>query len=343
MEADIIFHLLNPEYAPITVCYEITGTATNYVDYGEIPDCVTFEEGADSALIHINAYHDGIIEGEETIILIIENTLGCIVRYDTVEFVITDYVDMVTATSPNTTICQGQEIDIWVQTVNGIPLYTYLWEPEPSENDTITVSPEEPGEYTYTVTITDMCMDTIVDSTSVTVLPVCELETFYFEAYLNPGLLYDVFGDVTGDTVFIVFPPGTNLNGLIPSYTFSNEECSDTVGTITDFTEPIVYQFFGPGGCLSEWIVIADVEVGQNEYLKNEIQIFPNPVRDNILISNAQGYDLTVINNLGMKILERRLADNKISIDISSLKKGIYFFHFKGNEKSIIEKVVKNH
>ncbi len=28
VEADIIFRLPNPEYAPITVCYEITGTAT---------------------------------------------------------------------------------------------------------------------------------------------------------------------------------------------------------------------------------------------------------------------------------------------------------------------------
>ncbi len=84
MEADIIFRLPSPEYAPITVCYEIAGTAINGIDYEEIPDCVTFEEGADSAVIHINAYHDGIIEGEETIELIIENTLGCIVRYDTV-------------------------------------------------------------------------------------------------------------------------------------------------------------------------------------------------------------------------------------------------------------------
>ncbi len=211
-------------------------------------------------------------------------------------------------------------------TANGIPPYAYSWEPEPSENDTITVSPEEPGEYTYTVTITDMCMDTIVDSTSVTVFPVCELETFYFEAYLNPGLLYDVFGDVMGDTVFIVFPPGTNLNGLIPSFTFSNEECSDTVGTITDFTEPIVYQFFGPGGCMSEWIVIADVEVGQNEHLKNEIQIFPNPAKDQVKYIECQGFYVSLISNVGTEVYAGKLINNnKQSISIILNREYIIF------------------
>ena len=33
VEADIIFILPNPEYAPITVCFEITGTAHNIIDY----------------------------------------------------------------------------------------------------------------------------------------------------------------------------------------------------------------------------------------------------------------------------------------------------------------------
>jgi hypothetical protein len=114
VEADVIFRLPNPDYAPVTVCYEIGGTAVNGIDYEEIPDCVTFEEGEDSAYFHINAFKDGIIEGEETIELIIENTLGCIVRYDTVVITILDYVDMVPAISPNTMICSGQEVDLWV-------------------------------------------------------------------------------------------------------------------------------------------------------------------------------------------------------------------------------------
>ncbi|PJF33841.1 MAG: hypothetical protein CUN57_01095, partial [Phototrophicales bacterium] len=85
VEADIIFKLPNPSYAPLTVCFEIGGTATNGVDYEEIDDCITFEEDQDTAIIHIVPLKDDLIEGEESIIFIIENTLGCIVRYDTVE------------------------------------------------------------------------------------------------------------------------------------------------------------------------------------------------------------------------------------------------------------------
>ena len=50
VEADVVFKLPNAEYAPVTICFEITGTAINGVDYEEIDNCITFEEGEDSAL-----------------------------------------------------------------------------------------------------------------------------------------------------------------------------------------------------------------------------------------------------------------------------------------------------
>ena|GEM_PF-342749 len=174
VEADIIFRLPNPEYAPITVCFEITGTATNGVDYEEIDPCITFEEGEDSVAIHIVPLKDGILEGEENIVLIIENTLGCIVRYDTVEFIIIDYVDMVTQTSPNTMICEGQQIQIWVNTVLGIPPYTFDWEGFAINNDTITVSPDTTT--TFIVNVMDMCMDTVTDSIKVMVFPTPDVD-----------------------------------------------------------------------------------------------------------------------------------------------------------------------
>ena len=48
VEADLIFKLPGVEYAPVTICYEITGTASNGADYEWIDNCVTFEEGEDS-------------------------------------------------------------------------------------------------------------------------------------------------------------------------------------------------------------------------------------------------------------------------------------------------------
>lgn len=346
--AEIVFRLPNTSFAPATINFEIVngpGFAHTPEDYGDengdvIQPFVIFEEGQDSVSIHIVAWLDNILEGDEMIQFIIENTLGCEIRYDTVTYMITDYNSMVDIISPPTVICQGQEIDLWVNVASGFPPYTYLWEPGGSTNDTITVSPEEPGEYTYKVTIHDMCLDTIMDSTIVTVFPVCELETFYFEAYLNPGLPFDVFGEVMNDSVFVVFPPGTNLNGLIPSYTFENEDCIDSVGSINDFTNPVVYVIYGPGGCASEWTVIAEVEVGQNELSQKEIQIFPNPAKEQLNILYANGFKVSLVSNMGIEVYTNTIKNRKQIIDINHLEPGIYYLKFENKDEEFVRKVV---
>ena len=48
---------------------------------------------------------------------------------------------MVSLASPNTTICQGHETELWVQVFNGFPPYQYYWEPGGFTDDTITVKP----------------------------------------------------------------------------------------------------------------------------------------------------------------------------------------------------------
>ena len=216
VEADIIFILPNPDYAPITVCFEITGTAVNGEDYELIDNCVTFEEGEDSAMIHVVPLKDGIIEGPETIRLIIENTLGCIVRYDTVEFIIVDYVDMITDISPNTMICEGQPVELWVNTFNGIPPYTYDWEGYSIDNDTITVYPDTTTW--FLVNVMDLCLDTVSDSVKITVFQtpdvdigpdsavICEGDSLVLNA--GSGFLSYLWQDGSNDSTYIVTEEG---------------------------------------------------------------------------------------------------------------------------------------
>lgn len=246
VEADIIFKLPNPEYAPITVYFEVGGTADPGAypdgDFEEaIPSSITFEEDQDTAVIHVAPVKDGIIEGEETLVLIIENTLGCIVRYDTVEFIIVDYVDMVTQMSPNTMICQGQQIEIYVNTFNGIPVYTYEWEGFSINNDTILVAPDTTT--TFFVNVMDMCMDTVTDSTLVTVFPLPEV---------------DLGGDSTfmcaGDTLTL------NAGGGYLGY-FWNDGSTDS--TYQVLAGGLYYvTVFGPGGCsITDSIFISETAI----------------------------------------------------------------------------------
>lgn len=228
VEADIIFRLPDPSYAPITVCFEIEGTATNGIDYEPIDNCVTFEEGEDSVAIHVVPLKDIAIEGEETIRLIIENTLGCIIRYDTVEFVIVDYIDMITQTSPNTVICQGQTVDLWVQTYNGIPTYSYEWNGFSVDNDTLSVTPDTTTM--FYVQVMDLCLDTVSDSIQVIVFPNPEVD-------LGP----DTTVICEGDSLLL------NAGGGYLGY-FWQDGSSDSTFKVTE--EGLYFvTVVGPGGC----------------------------------------------------------------------------------------------
>ncbi len=174
VEADIVFKLPNASYAPITITYELTGDAINGVDYETIPEFITIPEGEDSAFIHVVPLQDGVEEGDEELIIILKNELGCTIRYDTVIFIIIDYIDIETETTPTTALCQGQSIDIWCHTENGIPPYTYQWLEPPVNTDSLNVTPEETT--TYYVEVVDMCGGSTTDSVTIEVLEMPELE-----------------------------------------------------------------------------------------------------------------------------------------------------------------------
>ncbi|MCF8368124.1 MAG: gliding motility-associated C-terminal domain-containing protein [Bacteroidales bacterium] len=238
VEADIIFKLPDPDYAPVTVYWDMSESTANpaaFIPDGgdfeeEIPDSLVFEMGQDSVAIHVIPVYDELLEGIENLRLIITNTLGCIVRYDTVDFIISDYIAMEDTISPPTVICQGQSIDIWVNTFNGIPPYTFEWEDIPENNDTITVMPLETT--TYYVEITDMCLDSIIDSTTVTVFPLPELD-------LGPDTGYMCNGDT------LVLSAGAGYLGY-----FWQDGSSDTAFAVVE--EGLYFvTVFGPGGCAS--------------------------------------------------------------------------------------------
>jgi gliding motility-associated-like protein len=229
--AEVIFTLPDASYAPVTICFDIQGTATNGLDYEFIDNCITFEEGQDTAIVNIVPLRDSIIEGDETIILIIENILGCIVRYDTITFIITDYIDMVTVASPNTAICAGMETQLHVKVFNGIPPYTYEWEGLEFTTDTIIVTPDTTTTYYFQAI--DMCLDTITDSIKVIVFPIPEVD-------LGPDSLYMC----EGDTIILDAGP----NGIL-GYFWQN----GAGGQYHTVTEPGFYfvTIAGSGGCIN--------------------------------------------------------------------------------------------
>ncbi|MCB0807095.1 MAG: T9SS type A sorting domain-containing protein, partial [Bacteroidales bacterium] len=126
-------------------------------------------------------------------------------------------------------------------------------------------------------------------------------------------------------------PEGTDLTALIPSLTFEN--CLATTGTVYDFSTPVVYEYIGPGGCPSEWVVVADIETGYNNKDFKGISVFPNPAKQQVIIRNANGFDILLYNSLGIPVLQQKISDNLISIDLSDVADGLYIMHFSLDDK----------
>ncbi|MFM1875671.1 MAG: hypothetical protein RL266_1408 [Bacteroidota bacterium] len=66
------------------------GTATNGVDYAQLPNVLTFPAGTACQILTIEAYDDGLFEGAETIEFVYEAISGICLVYDTIEIQIID-------------------------------------------------------------------------------------------------------------------------------------------------------------------------------------------------------------------------------------------------------------
>jgi hypothetical protein len=71
----------------------------------------------------------------------------------------------------------------------------------------------------------------------------------------------------------------------------------------------------------------------------NQGLVYPSPVKDNLFINmNAKIHSLEIFNILGESVM---IASAKSSINVSHLKKGVYFVRLNGENGSEIQKIVK--
>jgi gliding motility-associated-like protein len=150
--AFISFNLPSPATTPVTFNYTVGGTATNGTDYPLIPNSVTIPIGQDSAYISINPILDGITEGPESVIIIVQTSVCG--GNDTIQFNILDNVAINVQTSNDTTLCGGQAT-IWASASGGVAPLGYLWDNGLGAVTTAVVTPAVTT--TYTVTVTDFC------------------------------------------------------------------------------------------------------------------------------------------------------------------------------------------
>lgn len=154
---------------PYTVNYIVGGTATNGTDYTHIDDFVTFPAGSDSVDVIIHPISDGLTEGQEMVILTI-NQVSCdgVVKRDTIY--IDDYVPMTIVPNPDTALCFGGSVTLEATTTGGIMPLAYQWN-IPGNDSLVTLVPPV-GTNIYSVKVTDVCSHIVGDTATVTVHPV---------------------------------------------------------------------------------------------------------------------------------------------------------------------------
>ena len=120
------------------------------------------------------------------------------------------------------------------------------------------------------------------------------------------------------------------------------------IGTQTSVNSIVVYW---PSGVVdtvlnpsvNETIVIEEgFTLSINDETLSDLTIYPNPVKDNILINSSTSiinYVATVVDINGKRLLTHRLKNN--TLNVSDLQSGVYFLRLESQGKSIERKFIK--
>ncbi len=192
--------------APLTIPVNVSGTATEGVDYTNLPNSVTFPAGVGQIQFSFDAFEDGIAEGLETIILSFPIVDPCgNVNPIVLNLAIQDTEPVEVEITGADITCPGDEIELFATASGGAPPYTYLWstgETTPS----IFVSPN--ASETYSVEVTDDCLNqTAFDSYQV-VVPV------------YPPLVLNQTSDLQDICPYVPVLLESNATGGLEPYTY---------------------------------------------------------------------------------------------------------------------------
>lgn len=198
-----------------TLYINTEGTAINGVDYTTIPDSIFFPAGVEEITIFIEAFHDFLVEGAETIVINLENEAVCggLVLQSSYTLYIDEYPVMTMETEDGFVDC-GIPIDLIPTIQGGNPPYTYQWSSGES-TPTITVAPLTTT--VYTITVTDSCgLYTLTNEIEVEVPVYDELsvdigDDWTLTCITDMTIVPDVIGG-SGDFVYQWFNNGVEVS-----------------------------------------------------------------------------------------------------------------------------------
>ena len=83
-----------------------------------------------------------------------------------------------------------------------------------------------------------------------------------------------------------------------------------------------------------------DLPTRQESLSSSPIEVFPNPVLQQLFIRNAKGYTLSLLNLQGHCLKTQTLSDPEQQIDISGMGAGLYFVNLQGSAHRLTRKLI---
>lgn len=134
----------------------VSGTATEGVDYGNLPNDINFAAGQTTVTFTFDVFTDGLTEGPESVIIQLNQPDPCgNNNFITLELEIDDIDPLQASVSDVDVHCPGEDAELKVIVTGGLPTYTYSWSVG-GTNDNIIVNPLVTT--TYDVTVNDACL-----------------------------------------------------------------------------------------------------------------------------------------------------------------------------------------
>ena len=154
----------------MTIPINVLGTATEGVDYSNLPNSITFPAGVSQVQFDFDAFQDGIIEGQETIIIQFPIVDPCgNVTPIIIELFIQDIDPVAVEITGAEITCPGESVTLSANPTGGAPPFTYLWN---TGETTQTISVTPAATTTYTVTVTDACLNESASNTFEVAVPI---------------------------------------------------------------------------------------------------------------------------------------------------------------------------
>jgi Secretion system C-terminal sorting domain len=212
-------------------------------------------------------------------------------------------------TSANPTICEGDSVTI---TATLSAPGTYFWDNGLGAGQTQIISPTNTTTFTVTGTETATgCFNT--SSTTVTVNPLPTVPVI-----TQSGL------DLTTGTynIYQWYLNGNILTG----------ETNQTI-TPTQNGDYTVIVTSSDSGCSNISAIYTYIITGLKELSNFGVNIYPNPVRDNLNFTNIEFISVSIFNSLGKKMETVGLAKGDNQLTVSELPQGFYVLQFVGKNK----------